>query len=549
MKKETCLNQTDKTPHFWLYAGLLAILLVSIITRDITRPFNGLHSWAQASGAWAARSHVKYGLGYTKGISTWAVGDPPIKNPQRYLDHPQLGVLTQAAIMWLFGINEWSPRIANVIISVIALIVFLKILRGLLDEKTALLAGLVYILFPLTAYFNFGGWPTLVAFTALWCYLVLIGELKDAPEPRSIHKYGLAISLFLALQFSWTGFFYAFAIGLHYVTRCVFHRRLPDKSLLAILILAPLLSLLLNFIIMASGYEWDFNKIVELYKWRSAKGEMPEFRWAAWFDKLWEFALTNFTLPILLTAILYLTFGQLLVFMGPKPEKQNERRQRQFPQFWLFTIPPLSQLLLLRGALWRHQTWERPLGPIIAIAATLGIMLLADISKKIHRKLAYPIIAVMVGLFLVYCIIGTNYYYSIRWHPPEKIELFKMLNEKIPPDKALLSYEPFIVHQHKAKGAFYRPEIAWYLDRDIVQATSFQQVQEFAKTGRYPYYLVPAHPNLAMLISQLKQVHKYEYRAGVTGEQTKDGKFLKAGMMPYFIFNLYSNPVGSGEKP
>lgn len=43
----------------------------------ITRPYYGLHSWANANRAWAARSHVKYGLGYTRGYRTLVVGDPP----------------------------------------------------------------------------------------------------------------------------------------------------------------------------------------------------------------------------------------------------------------------------------------------------------------------------------------------------------------------------------------------------------------------------------------------------------------------------------------
>ena len=79
----------ERLGSYWLMGGLLVVLLASILARDIHRPFYGLHSWGQASGAWAARAHLKYGLGYTKGMSTWAVGEPPRENPNRYLDHPQ----------------------------------------------------------------------------------------------------------------------------------------------------------------------------------------------------------------------------------------------------------------------------------------------------------------------------------------------------------------------------------------------------------------------------------------------------------------------------
>ncbi len=53
----------------------------------INRPYYGLHSWANANRAWAARNHVKYGLGYTKGYHTLAVGDPP---PKRYIPEPEI---------------------------------------------------------------------------------------------------------------------------------------------------------------------------------------------------------------------------------------------------------------------------------------------------------------------------------------------------------------------------------------------------------------------------------------------------------------------------
>jgi len=75
------------------------VILVSVLTRTfdfsltppayrglfITRPYCGLHDWHFAAHAWASRSHVKYGLGYTKGYHTSVVGDPPPTDPQHYV--------------------------------------------------------------------------------------------------------------------------------------------------------------------------------------------------------------------------------------------------------------------------------------------------------------------------------------------------------------------------------------------------------------------------------------------------------------------------------
>jgi hypothetical protein len=96
MKHKNLSQRQNKLDKFWILGGLLCVLLISIMAWDINRPFTGLHSWGQAHEAWATRVHVKYGLGYTKGFVTWAVGDPPTSNPSRYLDHPQLQLLADA---------------------------------------------------------------------------------------------------------------------------------------------------------------------------------------------------------------------------------------------------------------------------------------------------------------------------------------------------------------------------------------------------------------------------------------------------------------------
>lgn len=547
MEKPDSLNQPDNTSGFWLCAGLLTILLASITARDINRPFYGLHSWAHAAAAWRGRCYLKYDLAYTKGLALWEVGDPPSQKPNRSLDHPQLGLFLPALDMAIFGADEKGIRIGGIIRAVLSLLIFLKILRGLTDDKTTLLAGLFFVLFPLTGYFGTLAWimwVNLFYFLALWCYLVILGCLRDKPQPKPWHKWGLAICLFLLLQLRWEGFFYALAIGVHYVFHCIHKKKLPQSSLLAILIIAPLTSLTINFMVLAAGHGWDWHKVYELYKWRSAKGEMPWFQWGPWFAKMWEFALANFTLPVLITAIIYMTLGQLYLFAIPASVKKNTSSLRRFPQFWLFLMPAIFQIFILKGALWRHQYWESPLVPFIAIAVALAIMLLADIIGKINRIAAKVAIVLCVGIILVFCTMGTNLYYYIRWRSPNEIKMFKDLNQKIPPDKALLSFDDFIVNQHAVKGPHLRPEVAWYLDRKITRARTFEQVQSYAQTGNYPHYLIPYQKPLMQLIKQLSLQYKYELITGQDGATDKKGRFLRAGMRSYIIFDLYTSASG-----
>ncbi|MDD5011862.1 MAG: glycosyltransferase family 39 protein, partial [Phycisphaerae bacterium] len=309
---------------FWPMASLIIIILTVTLSRGMPRPFGGLHSWASASGAWAARAHIKYGLDYTKGMTTWAVGNPPTQNPTRYVDHPQLTVLSLALFMKIFGVSEFSHQLLNLLLSVATLLVLLKLFKSIMDEKTALLAALLYALFPLIGYFGTGGFPNLFGFLAIYGYLALTGRI-EAARSRRFYVIMLTAALFLAAQFGWAGFFFAMAIGFDYLFQCLFRKKMPDIKMLAVLAGAPLGSMLLNFTVMASGYGWDISKIIELYRWRSAEGEMPEFMWGQWFAKMWEFGATNFTVPVLIAAILYLTIGQLLVFGQPKSEQTGSR--------------------------------------------------------------------------------------------------------------------------------------------------------------------------------------------------------------------------------
>ncbi|MHC4122214.1 MAG: ArnT family glycosyltransferase [Planctomycetota bacterium] len=549
MKKES--NIPTKYTCFWVFALFITIWPSFMLARDITKPFCGLHSWGHAHDAWVARSHVKYGLGYTKGFDTFAVGNPPTTPPSRYLDHPVLFTLLNSAAMLIFGVNEWSLRLANILATAVTILLFIKIVRALADDITALLAGLIFAMFPITCYFGVNMWLYPLCFWSFWCYLTIIGGLKNDSEPRKLHWITLPIALFIMIQLTWEGFFFAMAIGIHYVCHCLHNKKIPNKILFAILAIPPFASLALNFVIMAAGSNWDFQRIAELIKWRAGSGEMKEHNWPAWFERLWQWAVYNFSLPVLIVTLVYLTIGQFFILTSAVEKEKQNQVNRKFPQFWLFFMPPFFQLFILKGALWPHQYWERPLTGLIAISAAMAIMLLVDIVKTVSKKLSIVTAIIPLSIFFVFCLKGTNYYHSVRWQPLNKIKMFKELNEKIPPDKALLSFEPFIIDQHKAKQASYRPEVAWYLDRDIVPIRkiengkilvneTIEQIREMAKTGKYPYYLIPYMKELSRLINGLAQFYQYEIREGEQGERTKDNKFLKQGMYPYIIFDLNS---------
>ena len=561
--------------RFWLLAFIPMLVLVGMSAQGFTRPFDGLHSWAQADAAWFTRNHVRYGLGYTHGVMTMALGDPPPENPKRYYDHPQYGGLISAGVMWLFGVNEWSLRLGLLIVDLAVLLVLMAILRRFMGDWAALLAGLLLAMFPISAYFGLGAWLTITVLGAFWMYLAIALPGPDKPA-RWWHYAALGTLLFLGGQISWSGFFYAAAIGSHYVITCIVRRRRPRWGLLAVMVLAPLASAVLVFTVMLSGFDWDYHRIIDLYNWRAAKGEMTGqmtggFDWGAWFGRAGEFGLTNFTWPVLLAAGGYLVY--LLVYLAVANIYRLICRLagqaagavgHPFPLALLFLLPGLLQMFTLRGALWPHQYWERPLGPFIAIAAALGILLIGRSLRQVHRAVAVAVMAGAVVLCGWASVEGANHYYSIIWQTPEKIAMWKELNRLIPSDKELATFDRemdnLVVTQGAAKGAVYRGEPAWYIDRVMVDANTPQQVEALRTSKKAPVYLMPwpdpRSLNYGMygqeggMALYKKHVETLRYLAGrypvishypgvdSVPDPERPRSILKFGMREYLIFDL-----------
>jgi hypothetical protein len=528
-------NNSDNEKYFWLYAIAICVLMIFVNGQNISKSFTGLHSLGQAHFAWVAKAHIKYGLGYTHGFDTFAVGNPPAKNPIRYLDHPQLTTLCNAAAMKLFGINVSAIRIANLFMTVIGLSILMKIVRALYDIPTAILTGLFFCLFPLIGYFaDYNMWLIPVSYWSFWCYLVITGRIDNGPKASRLHYIGLGACLFIGIQLGWEGFFWALTLGVHYVSTCLYRRQKPQWKLLLTLAVAPALSLILVFAVIFAGKGFDIKRIIELYKWRAGGGEMGEFEWDKWYARVWEFALLNFTAFVLLICGLYFTVGQSILLGIKKTKTVLSGTSRRFKHFWLFLLPGIFQLYLLKGTLWMHHYWEMPFVPILAISTALMVMLAYDLISRKNRKLAVVVSVAVVICAAGFCLKGLNHYNYIKHWSPEKVKLFMMLNGLIPENQSLLSYEDFIFNQSEAKQAGYRPEVAWYLDRDVVVARSLEEIQRKAATGKFRYYLVPLAGELSGLINQLAQKFSYKSIAG------DDGAPQQAGMYPYALFDLHT---------
>ncbi len=529
--------------------GILVFLFVFLAAREIDRPFDGLHSWDAAIAAWPARSHLDYGLGYTRGVATLAVGNPPPAVPPWYLDHPQLHVLLDAGAMAIFGRNEVALRLAALIVTAASLPFLIVLLRRLYDEETAVLATFLYIVFPITPYFNAACWTYwLLPFVLLayWCYLILIGELRDGPPPGRRHFLGLGLAFFVLPQLEWVGFFYVAAIGSHYLLRCFEKHQRPDRRLLATLVLSPLASAVVVFGVLLYGRSGGFQGLLGLYEFRAQMANGSGRTSIGWFVKQWEMVQSNFTLPVVLIIGAYLAYRVVARIRarraGVESTDQPAKPSRAFVHPWILVMPGILTMVVFTEWFWVHQFVYKWLTLPVAVAAALGILKMRDSLLTRGRAVANGATFVVVAVICGYAVRGTDDYYAIRHRSPVEIDMFKKLNREIAPDETLLTYQSYVAVENPNKLAHLRPEVAWYLDRAMVVATTMEQVEQKAAKGKFPFYLVEVDLAPPALVEQLKARYPSEF---VQGQPYRDKPHVVAGIGDQLIFDLRQGDLAS----
>jgi 4-amino-4-deoxy-L-arabinose transferase-like glycosyltransferase len=540
--------------RFWLFGCGVVLLWVFLRVFDftlfppayngllITQPFCGLHSWDLADRAWAARSHLKYGLGYTKGLRTLVVGDPPPLIPEYYVSHAPLETWILALGMLVFGTQDRSVRLFELAFSLPCLLLILLLLRKLHGSACALLSGLILVLLPYSGYFGLNPLMVLLSLWALHRYLLLTGRLADRPAAQPRHLAELAIALFLIVQFNWIGIFYAFVMCLHYVlTR--WKRRLVQWKVLATLALPSLLSLSLNSYVMLWGLQHNvavnspspdstlfeqneqdtpWKLIAALFGWQTPSGERCSFSWGDWELQNLEYAQSNFTLPVLVFLTGYLFYlviapvhalkRRLAAPVGAVAQVEPAKVAYPFRHAWFYLLPGLLFLFTFKGPAWQHPYWQAPLALFAAIGSALALLSVGDVFSRIHRWFGRSVVIALVLVVAVFCNQGLASYRATGRQSSRTIGLFKELNRRIPPDKGLLSFKDFLAEPNETETTSCRQQYAWYVDRGMVVANAWKygyypaiaaridevagetvrEVQGQAETGLFWHYFIPA---------------------------------------------------------
>ncbi len=279
----------------------------------------------------------------------------------------------------------------------------------------------------------------------------------------------LALALLGGTVHGWSAFFWPIGMGLHYLGRCVHRRRKPDGWLILAAGGGTFFGAVGIVLALLAGRGWDVAGLYELYKWRASTGEAERFSWGEWFSDTWRHGRTNFTLPMLIAAGVGAGWHVVdWVRRVVRDRRLPAPAGAVIPCFSLLLLIPLLQFLTLRGMMKWHQYWQIPAVWIVAACAAAGLFGLLRVVNRLGRRWAGLALATALTGIVIFCARGTGDYYAVREWPLSHVRLFQRLNERIPPDGALMSVNTYITRQHEAKLAHYRPVVGWYLNRRIV---------------------------------------------------------------------------------
>jgi tetratricopeptide (TPR) repeat protein len=171
-------------------------------------------------------------------------------------------------------------------------------------------------------------------------------------------------------------------------------------------------------------------------------------------------------------------------------------------------------MILLPEIFWVHQHAYMPLAIGMALAAALGILTLRDVVLGGRKLLGDIAVASAVVVIAGFGAVGLNQYYNSRHYPPEVINMFRRLNQEIPSNEVLAAFFNHVYQESPSKPAFYRPEVAWYLDREIVTARTVVEIAQLAADRRSSFYLAEVPPTPPALVEELKRRYPFEHFKG-----------------------------------
>lgn len=424
----------------------LFVLVLSILSIQLNKPFFGEHDWNGARNGNIARNYLKYGLLTTK---LGQVENSGIANPRDfsyYTHYPPLLSLLISTSYFQFGVTEYSTKIIPLLATTGTVILIFLIGQLLFSYQIGLVASLLSLSTPMVIYFgkNPSQEPLVVFFILLstWGYL-----------HKNFVKWLFPIGLILAEATTWTGFFFIPALTIVSILQKDFKE--VKRLLIFWLISALVFTSYLIFLWVTSGNPFAGGLINTFFQRSgiSEAGKIENLNIISYLDRLRVWYFTLFTTSLTLLSIFWIIYK----LVQRKISKSE----------WIIVTLGLWGIiysLIFINASFIHNYLIFYLLPFIALSASL-------IVKK---TLSYiPINSWLIIPILIALVFGERFNFIQALYRSDgdrfAVELGKYINTHTKPSD--------LVKIKSSPNFWYRSEnfLKFYGDRQLVSPDSTQE--------------------------------------------------------------------------
>jgi hypothetical protein len=452
--------------RIWI-VGLAAVLALyaSGLSRDVTARWGGMHDWNGAFYSQLARNLLRYPSSIHHVMPVVAVGEavPPATERSLYATHPPGLVWLLAAAFSVAGESEATARCVAIIASIGALIALIWLVRWQWGPETALVAGIIYSLMPMTVYF--GRMVDQEAF----CTALMLGALASWRNVKSGQSPGRWLAAWTAcvvacVWIDWVGSLFG-VIFLGYALLSLRRREITTRMFAFLTsVVAVAIAAMIVYLVMA-GLDGRWSDLWTIFTSRRE----PAGRGG--LGAVWQHVTENVTWTVL---------GLFIV--GVVHELRDAPRGGS--GLGIMSITGAVWVIVFWRQFEVHNYWMFYLGPAIAASAAHGLMRWIDGLKLSGSSRYKPAMAFIVIAAAFMCQKGINDYFSRVSFSPENIRAWREINSRTAPDAKIAYFrDPTLVERHGS----YRfrnlipPQMAYYVDRAFIVATDARAVQAAAK--------------------------------------------------------------------
>jgi hypothetical protein len=195
--------------------GAACALYACIASIGLDRPFLRRHEGICATHSVHARNHVQFGLGTTRaGLLELGGTDLSVYDDWRdefYPNRPTLSILGPALFFRMLGVREWVFRLNLILVGCLTILVYSGVARRLLPAPWDLVGVITLALMPIFTYFSHIA--AHLDYVLLFSLLAWYANLRLEEGRRFLVL--LFVSLFLACQADWPGYFAVLSIAAH----------------------------------------------------------------------------------------------------------------------------------------------------------------------------------------------------------------------------------------------------------------------------------------------------------------------------------------------